>query len=139
MRELLARIVCFVTVGVVVALAHVFAAWHNPRQQRPASAAAATAKDATASQPAIRGRKVYEEQGCATCHAIAGEGNPRHPLDDVGARRSGAEMREWITGGGSAAEDLAPSVVRRKQRYREVAPAEMDALVAYLATLKARH
>jgi cbb3-type cytochrome oxidase cytochrome c subunit len=137
MREIFARMVCLLTVSVVVALAHVFAAWHNPHDNPPTLAAVAPMASAPApSAPEIQGRKVYDEQGCASCHAIAGEGNPRHPLDGVGSRRSVAELREWITGSGLAAEDLAPSVVRRKQRYRELAPTEMDALVAYLGSLK---
>jgi mono/diheme cytochrome c family protein len=139
MREIIARIVCLFTVGVVVALAHVFAQRHNPPGNAPApmQTAAPLAMSVPASET-VRGRDVYRAQGCASCHAIAGEGNPRNPLDGVGAHRSAVELREWITGTGSATEQLAPAVVRRKRRYQEMPEADLDALVAYLATLTAK-
>jgi hypothetical protein len=65
-------------------------------------------------------------------------GNPRNPLDDVGTRRTAAELREWITGTGSANDQLSPAVVRRKQHYQELSEAEFQALVAFLARLTAR-
>ena len=136
MREIIARTLCLLTVAVVVALAHLFAEKHNPQvaAQVPATPAAAAVR----SSDAVRGREVYNAQGCSSCHAIAGVGNPRNPLDDVGARRTAAELRAWITGTGSASEQLAPAVVRRKQRYLELPEAELQALVDYLASLTAR-
>ena len=38
------------------------------------------------------------QQACARCHSIAGKGNPRRPLDGVGARRNAAELRDWNIG-----------------------------------------
>ena len=32
-----------------------------------------------------RGMKVYADQKCSVCHSIAGKGNPKGPLDDVGS------------------------------------------------------
>ena len=139
MREIIARVVCLLTVAVVVALAHLFAERHNLRvsgQVQPVAAVPAAVP--LPSSDAARGREVYNAQGCASCHAIAGTGNPRNPLDDVGTRRNAAELREWITGTGSAIEQLSPAVVRRKQRYQELPEAELKALVAYLATLTAK-
>ena len=137
MREIIARLICVLTVVVVLGLAHVFAARHNPRGTvtivKPAEAAA---PGATApGTGGTRGREVYREQGCASCHAIAGSGNPRNPLDGVGARRSRAELLEWITGTGAASDQLSPAVVRRKERYRELSPSDSSALIAYLAGL----
>ena len=139
MREIIARVVCLLTVAVVVALAHLFAARHNPHVSAPGPplTRAPTAEPAVSSD-AVRGREVYNAQGCASCHAIAGSGNPRNPLDDVGTRRNAAELRDWIMGTGSAVEQLSPAVVRRKQRYQELPEAELKALVAYLATLTAK-
>lgn len=141
MREILARIVCLLAVSLVVTLAHVFAARHNPSAiVTPSGPAAPQSRSipSVASSEVVRGRDVYAGQSCASCHSIAGVGNPRNPLDDVGVRRSRAELREWITGAGAATEQLAPAVVRRKQRYQTLSPVELDALVAYLATLTAK-
>ena len=136
MREIIARVVCCLTVVVVVALAHLFAERHNPRisVQVPASPTVAPMP----SPDAVRGREVYNQQGCSSCHAIAGEGNPRNPLDEAGVRRTAVELREWITGTGAATRQLAPAVVRRKHRYQEIPDAELQALVDYLAGLAAR-
>ncbi|MEO6002670.1 MAG: cytochrome c [Opitutus sp.] len=140
MREVIARLVCVFAVGVIVALSHVFAVWHNPGdRQTPVPTVVSGSSDATPSGPVVVGRRIYDDHGCASCHAIAGEGNPRHPLDGVGSRLKATELREWITASGSTADDLAPSVVRRKQSYRELAPTEMEALIAYLGSLKSPH
>ncbi len=34
------------------------------------------------------GEKVYADQKCSVCHSIAGKGNAKGPLDDVGSRLS---------------------------------------------------
>lgn len=139
MREIIARAVCVLTVAVVVALAHVFARKHNLLVSAPAPVQVAEATaDPVPSSDAVRGREVYNAQGCSSCHAIAGVGNPRNPLDDVGTRRTAAELRDWVTGTGSALEQLSPAVVRRKQRYQELPESDLKAMVAYLATLSAK-
>src|SRR5688572_5217119 len=91
MREIIARIVCLLTVLVVVALAHLFAARHNPQATPPPVTPTA---ELVRSSEAVRGRDVYDAQGCSSCHAIAGVGNARYPLDNVGTRRTAAELRE---------------------------------------------
>ena len=131
----MARVVCLLTVVVVVALAHLFAQRHNPQASSPPVTPTA---EPVRSSEAVRGHDVYNAQGCSSCHAIAGVGNPRNPLDDVGRRRTAAELREWITGTGSATDQLSPAVVRRKQRYQDLSEDELRALVAFLASLAAR-
>jgi mono/diheme cytochrome c family protein len=137
-----------------------FASVHNPRvedDERPA-AAAPTAVEPVPRMPEppapvapvspvpgaspspeqlARGRVVYEEHNCATCHSIADAGNPRNPLDGVGARRTVDEMADWITGTGRAKEALSPGIARRKQRYQSMPAGDLNALVAYLASLGA--
>ena len=148
MRELIARLVVGVTVAVVVGLSLVFAVRHNPG----AASTVATVSDAGTPRPALpndvvtmaaktqdniaRGRAVYAQQKCATCHSIAEEGNSRASLDDVGARHGAAQLRAWITGTGAAADALAPATARRKQRYLDIPAGDLDALIAYLSTLK---
>ena len=39
-----------------------------------------------AAQDAAAGAKLYVDQKCSVCHSIAGKGNAKGPLDDVGAR-----------------------------------------------------
>ena len=158
MREIIARAVCVVTVVVVIALSLLFAYEHNPSVQskvmnettessaivspaqrepggRPADKSEQTAPPMSELQ-LQRGRAVYAEQKCATCHSISGQGNPRNPLDGVASRWDQEELREWITGTGVAADVLAAAIVKRKQRYREIAAEDMDALVRYLAALR---
>jgi mono/diheme cytochrome c family protein len=156
MRELIAKGVCLLTLGVVTALSFVFASRHNRETPvAPASAPAlASSVEPVHPEPAVTtgvelaqparppaiaesGRIVYNQQGCATCHSISGIGNPRSPLDGVGTRRSPADLRDWILGKGTAAERIPAPIVRRKQRYQSMPVEELDSLVAYLAGLTA--
>ena len=139
MRETVAWAVCLFTVAVIVVLAHLFAQKHNSQISSPVQAQAVTPMASpVVPSDVVRGREVYSAEGCSSCHAIAGAGNPRNPLDGVGARQTALELREWITGTGSAIEQLSPAVVRRKQRYQELPEADLTALVAYLTTLTAK-
>ncbi len=71
-----------------------------------------------------------------TCHAIAGSGNPRYPLDGTGDRWTTEELPHWILGTGVAADELSTAVRRRKQRYQSLPPEDLNALVSYLSSLK---
>lgn len=83
------------------------------------------------------GRRLYVSQKCSTCHQIAGEGNKRFPLDGVGRRLTSAEIRRWFTHTAEMEDRLpkqpAIKMSSRKYRYND---AELDALVAYLQSLK---
>lgn len=87
---------------------------------------------------AERGRVVYEEAGCPTCHSIAGVGNPRNPLDGVSERLDEGRVRDWIVGAGALADSLPPSAVRRKRGYQALPEEDLDALVTYLLELPRR-
>ena len=39
-------------------------------------------------QDAKAGEKLFADQKCSVCHSIAGKGNAKGPLDDVGSRLS---------------------------------------------------
>jgi mono/diheme cytochrome c family protein len=82
-----------------------------------------------------RGAKVYVDQKCSLCHSIAGKGNPKGPLDDVGSKLTADEIREWIV---NPAEMTKKTKAERKPPMKaSVLPKEdLDALVAYLTTLK---
>ncbi len=93
-----------------------------------AFAAAAAAQDAAA------GAKVYVDQKCSVCHSIAGKGNAKGPLDDVG-KMPADDIRAWITDAkGMTEKTKAP----RKPVMKQYAlpKGDVDALVAYLSTLK---
>ncbi|MEK7282752.1 MAG: c-type cytochrome [Acidobacteriota bacterium] len=49
---------------------------------------------------ADKGQQVYAAQRCSMCHAIAGKGNAKNPLDDVGGRMTADERTStplWLT------------------------------------------
>lgn len=83
------------------------------------------------------GRKVYEQQKCATCHQIARRGNSRFPLDGVGSKLTPEQLRRWMTDTAEmeAALPRLPAIRMSEVKFRLNAR-ELDALVAYLASLK---
>jgi mono/diheme cytochrome c family protein len=146
MRERFARGVIALTVMVALGLSVLFAARHNrtPEKGGPVSPVVISPAplEPLTTPPVVEtlniqlGLKVYTEQRCSSCHSIKGEGNPRSPLDGVGSHLTPEDIKMWILGSGGAAETLSPAVQRRKQRYQSIPAEEMNALVAYLATLK---
>jgi mono/diheme cytochrome c family protein len=87
-------------------------------------------------QDAAHGKQVYTDSKCSVCHSIAGQGNKKGPLDDVGLKLSAADIRQWIT---SAPEMAVKAKADRKppmKAYPDLPKADVDALVAYLQTLK---
>jgi mono/diheme cytochrome c family protein len=102
----------------------------------PATPAAPVPLAPAAARDVERGRSVYGEQTCSTCHSIGGSGNPRYPLDGVGSRWDRTELKAWITGTGIAADLLAPGIARRKPRYQNIPDKDLEALITYLASLE---
>lgn len=133
MRERIALLICWLTVVLVVGLSWLFAVRHNPAGGGSVPVAAVAAPPITLAPANETGARLFREQGCTSCHALGGAGNPRHALDGVGARLNREELRAWTTGTGVAADKLSPMVLRRKQRYQEVPDAELSALLDYLA------
>ena len=43
-----------------------------------------------------KGAQVYAAQKCSMCHSIAGKGNAKGPLDDVGSKFTSDQIHEWI-------------------------------------------
>ena len=85
-----------------------------------------------------RGAKVYAESKCSVCHSIGDQGNKKGPLDDIGSKLKADELRQWIV---TPKEMTEKTKADRKPVMRAVAnlPKEdLDALVAYLLTLKKR-
>jgi mono/diheme cytochrome c family protein len=97
-----------------------------------------SAAGAQTSGQAERGMKVFGEQKCSMCHSIAGKGNAKGVLDNVGTKLSAAEIREWLTD---------PEAMRKKHNaerrplmksYASLSKEDLDGLVAYLQTLKSK-
>lgn len=92
---------------------------------------------AAAAQDVKKGEQVYTAQKCATCHSIAGKGSKKNPLDGVGAKLSADDIREWII---HPKEMTAKSKSTKKPpmpaKYSALSAADLDALVAYLQSLK---
>lgn len=132
MRETWVRIIVAASGTLAILLALVFA-W----SQNPAATASPVAARAEPSLQAESGRAVYQAQGCASCHAIAGAGNPRYPLDGVGDRLDAAALRDWTLATGTAATLLPRRAAVMKEDYRDLSADEIDALVAYLSSLGA--
>ena len=91
-----------------------------------------------AAQDAVaKGQAVYNAQKCSVCHIIGGKGNKANPLDGVGKKLSADEIRQWIT---NPVEMTAKVKSTKKpvmpNRYATLPPADLDALVAYLSSLK---
>ena len=87
-----------------------------------------------AAQDAAAGAKVYVDQKCSVCHSIAGKGNAKGPLDDVG-KMPADDIRAWITDAKAMTEKTkAPRKPVMKQY--SLPKGDVDALVAYLQTLK---
>ena len=86
---------------------------------------------------AAQGEKVFAEKKCSVCHLVGDVGNKKGPsLDGVGAKLSAEDIRQWIT---NAPDMAARANVTRKppmKAYTDFSKQEMDALVAYIATLK---
>jgi mono/diheme cytochrome c family protein len=83
-----------------------------------------------------RGMKVYADQKCSVCHSIGGKGNPKGVLDDVGSRLTIEEIRLWMV---NPAEMTKKTKAERKppmRAYPNLSKEDLDALVAYMASLK---
>ena len=88
-------------------------------------------------QDTAKGAKVYADQKCSMCHSIAGKGNPKGSLDEVGSKLTAAEIHDWIV---KPTEMTAKAKADRKPpmpaKYASLPKEDLDALVAYLASLK---
>lgn len=134
MRELWARRIAAFTGLMVVLLSAAFAAVQNP----PAGPALALTMGADGVDVALlaRGREVVLANDCLRCHSIAGEGSPRSPLDGVGSRLSETEILHFAIADEAVQDDLAPRAIAAKRVYAELPQDDLQAMVAYLATLK---
>lgn len=90
---------------------------------------------ASAQGAADRGQKLFTEQKCGLCHSVGATGNKKGPLDDAG-KMSAADLKEWIVNAPAMAAKAKSDRKPAMKAYTTLAPADVDALVAYLQTLK---
>jgi mono/diheme cytochrome c family protein len=97
-----------------------------------AMASTAAAQDARVG----KGQKAFATANCKMCHSVAGAGNSKGPLDEVGSKLTAAEIKQWLT---DPAGMTAKTKAERKPAMKLVKPLsadDLDGLVAYLSTLK---
>ncbi len=84
----------------------------------------------TADPKIERGKAVYDETGCATCHAIGKIGGRTGPsLDKIGSKYDAEKLKEILVN----PKSLNPNTVMPPFEGSEE---DLDALVAYLLSLK---
>lgn len=86
--------------------------------------------------PIDKGKQVYTAQKCQACHSVGAVGNKKGALDTVGTKLKADEIRQWIV---AAPEMAAKTKAERKpvmKAYATLPKEDVDALVAYLASLK---
>ena len=86
---------------------------------------------------AKKGEEVYSAQKCQMCHSIAGKGGKQSPLDGVGKKLSAEDIRLWIVNPTEAAAKFkSTKKPPMPAKYSKLPAAELDALVAYMVSLK---
>jgi mono/diheme cytochrome c family protein len=99
------------------------------------SAAPAFAKQDAAAVK--KGQEVYTAQKCSVCHSIAGKGGKSSPLDGVGGKLSADDIKQWITHPTEAAKKAnSTKKPPMPAKYAKLPAADIDALVAYMQSLK---
>ena len=83
-----------------------------------------------------RGAKVYADSKCSVCHSIGGQGNKKGPLDDVVSKLKVDEIRQWIVTPKEMTEKTKAERKPLMREYPNLPKEDLDALVAYLQTLK---
>lgn len=87
--------------------------------------------DITVPASALAGREVYEQLGCASCHAIKGRGAAAGPdLSKIGRKRDKEWLEKFIK------EPTAINPKSAMPAYRELLGPELNALVEYMASLR---
>jgi len=84
-----------------------------------------------------KGMQVFRAQKCTQCHSIAGIGNKKGALDEIGSKLTPAEIKAWITDPDGMRAKTQPAPTRKPVMKKLPIPAgDLDALVAMLKDLK---
>jgi len=137
MREQWARRIALLTGQMIFLMATLFALSQNPIEPgntKPGNTKPSNTKvsdeqlittepittKALNAQAIKAGFLIYQQQACARCHSIAGEGNPRNPLDGVGARHEQQALRKWIIGADELQTIMPARAFKTKQAYKNL-------------------
>ena len=96
------------------------------------AAAPAFAQDAAKVK---KGAEVFVTAKCTKCHSVAGKGNAKGKLDEVGSKLTPTEIKSWL----ETPEEMASKAKETRKPAMKKTPLskdDEDALVAYLSTLK---
>ena len=85
-----------------------------------------------------RGIKVFADSKCAMCHSVAGKGNSKGVLDGVASKFSADEIREWLVNPQKMNEREKSTRKPPMKSFASMPKDDLDALVAYLTTLKGK-
>jgi mono/diheme cytochrome c family protein len=86
---------------------------------------------------AARGKQLYEEQKCRMCHNLGGAGNLKGAtLDEVGSKHAPDVLKMWLTSPKEMAQKASSTRKPPMQSFAKLPAADIEALVAYLSTLK---
>jgi mono/diheme cytochrome c family protein len=83
-----------------------------------------------------KGMKVFADQKCSLCHSVAGKGNSKGPLEDGVAKLSADEIRQWLVNPQEMRDKTGADRKPVMKSFATLPKADLDALVAYLSSLK---
>lgn len=83
-----------------------------------------------------QGKQLFVAQKCTLCHAAEGKGNKKGPLDEAGTKLSAAEIKQWIVDPKGMTAKTKATRKPPMKAYPNLSPADVDALVAYVSSLK---
>ena len=81
------------------------------------------------------GKKAYEAYNCKKCHKVGEGGAKLQQLQGVATKLSAADIRTWLENPDEMTAKLKKKPVT-KMKKQDFKPGEVDALMAYLGTLK---
>jgi cytochrome c2 len=92
---------------------------------------------------ADQGKKLYATYKCDKCHTIAGRGTKKvdGDLDSVGIELTAADIKKWLISPAEMEAKLkkppkGTDSMANALKTKGIEPGEVDALVAYMLTLK---
>lgn len=96
-------------------------------------ASAAYAQDA---KLIAKGEQVYAAQKCSVCHSIGDKGNKKGPLDGVGSKLTADQIREWMVNPAEMHKKMKADRKPAMKAYDKLPKEDLDAVVAYMLSLK---
>jgi hypothetical protein len=84
-----------------------------------------------------KGMKAFKTYKCTQCHSIAGVGNKKGALDEIGSKLTPAEIKAWITDPeGMRTKTQPPPTRKPPMKKLSIPAADVDVLVAMLKDKK---